>query len=212
MPPRSVKMKRRILGFQRRVWWPKWTPASSRSRMETTGMVLAFGFGLRVCRRGADGTGTRAGTRRPGWSTGSSGLRAPDSLAGAPQCGLQVVRERRGRLDPLARDRMRERQPRGVQELALQVQVARTAVDGVAGDREVDRRQVHADLVRATGLQRDAQERVLRQELGHLEVRHRLARRIRVERVARGVVAVAADRRLDPAGARARAAVDERQV
>src|SRR5439155_9210109 len=35
MPPRSAKMKRRIFGFQRRVWWPKWTPASSRSRMET---------------------------------------------------------------------------------------------------------------------------------------------------------------------------------
>src|SRR5882757_7737180 len=28
-------MKRRILGFQRRVWWPKWTPASSSSRMPT---------------------------------------------------------------------------------------------------------------------------------------------------------------------------------
>src|ERR671925_318254 len=36
MPPRSVKMKRRILGFQRRVWWPKCTPASRSSRMETT--------------------------------------------------------------------------------------------------------------------------------------------------------------------------------
>src|SRR3954451_8923654 len=35
MPPRSVKMKRRIFGFQRRVWWPKWTPASSSSRMPT---------------------------------------------------------------------------------------------------------------------------------------------------------------------------------
>ena len=29
-------MKRRILGFQRRVWWPKWTPASRSSRMLTT--------------------------------------------------------------------------------------------------------------------------------------------------------------------------------
>ena len=33
MPPRSPKMKRRIFGFQRRVWWPKWTPASSSSLM-----------------------------------------------------------------------------------------------------------------------------------------------------------------------------------
>src|SRR3989442_10726693 len=31
MPERSAKMKRRIFGFHRRVWWPKWTPASSRS-------------------------------------------------------------------------------------------------------------------------------------------------------------------------------------
>jgi hypothetical protein len=30
-----VKMKRRILGFQRRVWCPKWTPASSRDFIET---------------------------------------------------------------------------------------------------------------------------------------------------------------------------------
>ena len=29
MPLRSVKMKGRICGSQRRVWWPKWTPASS---------------------------------------------------------------------------------------------------------------------------------------------------------------------------------------
>jgi hypothetical protein len=31
-----VKMKRFIFGFQRRVWWPKWTPASRSSLMETT--------------------------------------------------------------------------------------------------------------------------------------------------------------------------------
>src|SRR5690349_9275368 len=35
MPSRSPWMKRRIFGFQRRVWWPKWTPASSSSRRST---------------------------------------------------------------------------------------------------------------------------------------------------------------------------------
>src|SRR5215218_4845354 len=40
MPPRSPWMKRRIFGFQRRVWWPKWTPASRSSRSSTWGMVL----------------------------------------------------------------------------------------------------------------------------------------------------------------------------
>jgi hypothetical protein len=29
IPLRSAKMNGFILGFQRRVWWPKWTPASS---------------------------------------------------------------------------------------------------------------------------------------------------------------------------------------
>src|SRR3954454_13269877 len=32
-------MKRRILGFHRRVWWPKCTPASSSSLMPTTATV-----------------------------------------------------------------------------------------------------------------------------------------------------------------------------
>src|SRR5438270_9214264 len=52
MPPRSVKMKRRILGFQRRVWWPKWTPASRSSRIETTGTDRPLSVGLDCYRRG----------------------------------------------------------------------------------------------------------------------------------------------------------------
>src|SRR3954467_8546950 len=39
-------MKRFIFGFQRRVWWPKWTPASSSSFMETTGMGAPFMVGV----------------------------------------------------------------------------------------------------------------------------------------------------------------------
>ena len=58
IPLRSAKMNGRILGFQRRVWWPKWTPASSSWRIETVGMGsdLLFGWtsaGLVV--RGPDG-------------------------------------------------------------------------------------------------------------------------------------------------------------
>jgi len=37
IPLRSAKMNGFIFGFQRRVWWPKWTPASSSWRMETDG-------------------------------------------------------------------------------------------------------------------------------------------------------------------------------
>ncbi|GAA2397795.1 hypothetical protein GCM10010420_24830 [Streptomyces glaucosporus] len=41
MPLRSVKMKRFIFGFQRRVWCPKWTPLSSSSRIVTTAMAVS---------------------------------------------------------------------------------------------------------------------------------------------------------------------------
>src|SRR3954468_8318580 len=47
MPLRSVKMKRFIFGFQRRVWCPKWTPLSSSWRIVTTAMVVPFRFGCR---------------------------------------------------------------------------------------------------------------------------------------------------------------------
>src|SRR3990170_5392176 len=45
MPLRSPKMNSFILGFQRRVWWPKWTPASSSSFMVrvATGRLLTLG-------------------------------------------------------------------------------------------------------------------------------------------------------------------------
>src|SRR4051794_36787615 len=55
MPPRSVKRKRRILGFQRRVWWPKWTPASRSSRIETTDTCVPFGW-IALLRRRRRGT------------------------------------------------------------------------------------------------------------------------------------------------------------
>jgi hypothetical protein len=45
-------MKRFIFGFQRRVWWPKWTPLSSSWRIVTTGMgCLSFQQGVRATRR-----------------------------------------------------------------------------------------------------------------------------------------------------------------
>ncbi len=45
MPLRSVKMKRFILGFHRRVWCPKWTPLSRSWRMVTTAMARPSGVG-----------------------------------------------------------------------------------------------------------------------------------------------------------------------
>src|SRR4051794_27798903 len=42
-------MKRRIFGFQRRVWWPKWTPASSSSRRSTWVSVAIEAPWVRAC-------------------------------------------------------------------------------------------------------------------------------------------------------------------
>ena len=50
MPLRSVKMKRFIFGFQRRVWCPKWTPLSSSCFMVTTAIRRASSAGLAAAR------------------------------------------------------------------------------------------------------------------------------------------------------------------
>ena len=107
------------------------------------------------------------------------------------------------------RQRMREREPPRVQELALEAEVARDAVDGIAADRQADRLEMDADLVRPARLEPDVEERVVRASSPHLEPRDRFARRRGVERVARAIAAVAADRRLDPSGCRLRRAPDE---
>ena len=43
MPLRSAKMNGFIFGFQRRVWCPKWTPASSSWRIDAVGTVTSCG-------------------------------------------------------------------------------------------------------------------------------------------------------------------------
>ena len=62
------------------------------------------------------------------------------------------------------------------------------------------------------GLQPDAQQRVVRERALDLEVRHRLARLVRVGRHARADAAVAAERRVDRAAPGGRAALDEGEV
>src|SRR3989337_172819 len=47
MPLRSPKMYSFIFGFQRRVWWPKWTPASSSSFMGKVSTVTSLRLALR---------------------------------------------------------------------------------------------------------------------------------------------------------------------
>src|SRR3990172_3416065 len=72
MPLRSPKMYFFIFGFHRLVWWPKCTPASSRSLMVTVDTFRSFQWSLGLRRHpccpgtpGACGTAGRAGgTRR----------------------------------------------------------------------------------------------------------------------------------------------------
>ena len=106
---------------------------------------------------------------------------------------------------------MRKREPGGVQELALEAE-AGNAVDRVADDGQVDGREVDSDLVRAAGLEPDAEQRVLGEQLDDLEVRDRLVWRVGVQRLPRRLRPVAADRRLDPPCTRTRPPADERQV
>ena len=86
------------------------------------------------------------------------------------QRGGEVGGQRRAHVDRLAAGRMREREPRRVQELAPQPVPAGAAVLRVAGDGMADREQVRADLVRPPRLEPDPQQRVLRQRALDLEV------------------------------------------
>src|SRR3954471_20160556 len=107
---------------------------------------------------------------------------------------------------------MRETQPHGVEELALEAELVRASIDRIAGHREIDRGEMDSDLVRAAGLGLHMEQCMPREELDELEVRDRVARLVRIERVAHRLTAVAADRRLDATAARARAAGHGPQV
>ncbi len=109
-------------------------------------------------------------------------------------------------------ERVREAEPVRVQELPGEPEVARDAVDGVAADRQLDRLEVDAYLVRATGLQARLEERARADRLDQLEPCDGVAGRLRVERVARAVAPAAADGSVDPPGARPRRAEDEREI
>ena len=75
-----------------------------------------------------------------------------------------------------------------------------------------DRLEVRTDLMRAPSLQSHAQQRGGRQRLLEYEMGARGPRLVGVDRHARPGAPVAAERRVDRAAARRRAALDERQV
>src|SRR5579862_909425 len=75
IPLRSAKMNRRILGFHRRVWCPKWTPAFRRSSRFGCAMRCRYLSGLSLPLPSALPSTGGAGTR------GSSGSVSDDELA-----------------------------------------------------------------------------------------------------------------------------------
>src|ERR671922_489407 len=211
MPPRSVKMKRRIFGFQRRVWWPKWTPASSSSRIETAGKGHSP-LTVDVCFSRRDERGNRR------QSTGTVHVADPPGrernariLAKLFQIPRQLGRQRRLDLQTLAGEGVLEGKPARMQELTAQGGLG-DAVDGIADNGQPDRREVDTDLVRPARLEVDAEKRVRVDQLHELEVRDGVARAVRVQRLARWISPVAPDRRLDPSLARSWPPSDERGV
>src|SRR5947209_4866604 len=132
-------MKRFIFGFHRRVWCPKWTPASSSSFMVTTGAMvgclLPHGCsspGAYACEQATVG-GVRVGVNRRDRVSGrlTTLAEAPGSRAnphGARQRRL-TGRERRQR-DRLAAD---EREVAG---LVRPCRRPRWGGDAVGGDEE----------------------------------------------------------------------------
>ena len=96
---------------------------------------------------------------------------------------LQLVRKRRGDVDALARQRMCEGEPRGMEKLPLEPEVAADPVHGVTRERQADRLEVHPDLVRPPRLEPDTQQRALAHEALDLEEGDGLTRRRGVERV-----------------------------
>ena len=99
-----------------------------------------------------------------------------------------------------------------MEKLPLEAQ-PRNAVVAISQHRQVDRGQVHADLVRAARLELHPQQRVLGQQLCRPRSASRRPAASRVSSDCRvGCVAVAADRRLDSPTARARTAAHEREV
>src|SRR3712207_4830188 len=91
------------------------------------------------------------------------GIPLPSPFPRSSQRRSQVVRQRRLEPHLLPAERMREREARAVQELALEPMASSVAVARVAGDRMADRREVRADLVGAPSLQPRFDEAVLPQ-------------------------------------------------
>ena len=123
---------------------------------------------------------------------------------------LKLLREGAGERHLLAGAGVQERQLLRVEALRMQAELRLAdAVDGVARDGVADPSHVHADLVRAAGLEAAAQVRILPVARDDLPVRHGLAAVLLRNGHALAVARVAADGRIDRAAVLAEAAADD---
>src|ERR1044072_833802 len=164
-----------MFGFQRRVWWPKWTPASSSSLRPASGIRKSPWFGEEVLIALAEVSAWWP-VRIRGGSTGVGldrriveARRRSGGAGGGQRCG-KVGGKLRGEAQRLAADRGGEGRPVRGQELALEAVLHLAAVGRVAGQRVADRGEVGADLVRAAGLQPGLQVGLGGERLEHLEM------------------------------------------
>src|SRR6185436_9102873 len=142
MPLRSPKMKSFIFGFQRFVWWPKWTPASSSSFMETVGAPPAPCVGFTVVAKPS--SWSAAGHAGPAGLPASSRRLEIESLTlaeleAAPRALLSV-------LLALLDAGVPGQESRLLEALAqLEVELAQRARDAVADRARLGRRPAAGD-------------------------------------------------------------------
>ena len=176
---------------------------------------MSQGAALTPSRRVVNAARTPGG-RRHSKSSSDAGAHAravPRSRASTSNNPAKIRRQRRGVVHRLAASRMGERQPRGVQCLAMEMlerglefrrrarrQAPPTAVHRIADDRISHVRQVHADLVRAPGLELHARQRVSAKTLLDAVMRDRLAP-VAAHRHFRTLRAMPADGLIDGAAA-----------
>src|SRR5580765_4357098 len=124
---------------------------------------------------------------------------------------LNVAWQFRGPLEPLAGERMSQFEALRMQCLALECsehgdqrggcttrKAQASAVNGIADDWRLDVCEVHANLMCAAGLERDAQERMPAKSLEHAVVRPRLAS-LRSNGHALAIAPMTGDRSVDTA-------------
>ena len=150
--------------------------------------IAPFGLDCGACRRGRAEPAQSGRHRRPAASAGSDGTERGLACSGWTRARSSAAARSAGSGDSTSTrspgDRVREGEPRRVQELAPRPRSPADAVDRVADDRQPDRRRGgRGSGASARSRAARAAARARPSSSTHLEVRDRVARRVGVERV-----------------------------